>query len=105
LVASFDQAGQDEWLERARREQWTAKRLRRELEKQRPAEKKKPRRGVLPARANQGPSRLEILEHVDNEARAVLRAARPFSGSHAQVPAAVLDRLANATDFGPWRQQ
>jgi hypothetical protein len=85
LLAAKAPAEQVEWLDRAEANRWSVEELRGMLHD--PA---------LSTRRNQSRARVELVELLEDVARAVLRAAEAMGDGFARVPEHVLDRLANA---------
>jgi hypothetical protein len=90
LVAAKLPPEQDRWLDDAEAHRWSVEEMRGEMQRDRVTG------DALSARPRQSRARAEILEHVEDVAGAVLRAAEPLQDGYARVPVDVLYRLANA---------
>jgi hypothetical protein len=116
LVAGKDPEEQAMWLDRAVANDWsieefrgmlrdpnaprTVRRRRRRFRRSTVDVHSGSHNPALPARQNDSPSEVEVLELVEDVARQVLRAAEPLQDGYVRVPEHVLDRLANALGVG-----
>ena len=84
LVAALEPEEQSEWLDRAEANGWSSEELRGLLH------------DSVAQRRDRSRARIEVLELVEDVARALLGAAEPLGDGYARIPEEVLDRLRNA---------